>query len=377
MESKPKIHSKPKPQILVDQMTQMAMRLGTGGRLPGVRELSAQFGVAKATVSDALDQLEARGIITRRQGSGIYVAPTAGCRTIGLVFGSNIFDGSVSPVYRMLLERCMARAAEGRDQFSFYLDMPQPTAVTGAVGVHLDLINDVRSGKLSGLLFTYNGTEKQRQWQRSLTIPTVAYIPTDRCANTVGIDYGGLVRAGVLHLAAHGCRRIALVTVLGFLREEGFEEDLTAYSAALREVGGRRKHPELIWEHRPNDDAPHTEATAKLWETQGRQAVESLFVGKTRPDGLVVTDDMMCRGVLAGLEKLGLKPGRDVQIATHYTHESDSLRGRRSALTRLEIDPADIVEALFKSLELQMIDGKSVAAVLIKPTLLAPKITKK
>src|SRR5438034_8202315 len=45
-----------------------------GVRLPSERELVLQFGCARMTVHRALRELEAEGLIERRQGSGSYVA---------------------------------------------------------------------------------------------------------------------------------------------------------------------------------------------------------------------------------------------------------------------------------------------------------------
>jgi GntR family histidine utilization transcriptional repressor len=59
--------------------TSIQQRIAAGGwqpgvRLPSERELVQQFGCARMTVHRALRELEAEGLIERRQGSGSYVA---------------------------------------------------------------------------------------------------------------------------------------------------------------------------------------------------------------------------------------------------------------------------------------------------------------
>lgn len=59
--------------------TSIEQRIADGGwkpgvRLPSERELVQQFGCARMTVHRALRELEAEGLIERRQGSGSYVA---------------------------------------------------------------------------------------------------------------------------------------------------------------------------------------------------------------------------------------------------------------------------------------------------------------
>jgi GntR family transcriptional regulator len=45
------------------------------GTLPSETELSQRFAVSRATIRDALAQLEQRGVITRRHGAGTFVTP--------------------------------------------------------------------------------------------------------------------------------------------------------------------------------------------------------------------------------------------------------------------------------------------------------------
>ena len=59
--------------------TSIQRRIAEGGwepgvRLPSERELVQEFGCARMTVHRALRELEAEGLIERRQGSGSYVA---------------------------------------------------------------------------------------------------------------------------------------------------------------------------------------------------------------------------------------------------------------------------------------------------------------
>lgn len=50
-----------------------AARLSAGARLPAERRLSVDLAVSRSTVATALEDLERRGLVTRRQGSGTYV----------------------------------------------------------------------------------------------------------------------------------------------------------------------------------------------------------------------------------------------------------------------------------------------------------------
>ena len=61
---------------IVDQMAEMirSRSLGPGTRLPSVRDLAGQTMVSLITIRRAYSDLEAAGLIQRRQGQGTFVA---------------------------------------------------------------------------------------------------------------------------------------------------------------------------------------------------------------------------------------------------------------------------------------------------------------
>jgi len=52
-------------------------RLGVGSKLPSERDLQAETGAARGTIREALFQLQAEGLIYRRDRSGWYICPPA------------------------------------------------------------------------------------------------------------------------------------------------------------------------------------------------------------------------------------------------------------------------------------------------------------
>ncbi|WP_158076963.1 GntR family transcriptional regulator [Streptomyces sp. CB02009] len=53
-------------------------RLVAGTRLPGIRELSEEYGVATGTVQRALTELRNEGLIYSHQGRGSFVSDSSG-----------------------------------------------------------------------------------------------------------------------------------------------------------------------------------------------------------------------------------------------------------------------------------------------------------
>ena len=72
------------------------------------------------------------------------------------------------------------------------------------------------------------------------------------------------------------------------------------------------------------------------------------------PQGIVCLDDDFTRGALVEMAKMGVRPGVDVQIATHTNRGSDLLYGYEDVLIRLAIDPARVAANMFDVLETLM-----------------------
>ena len=61
---------------IADQLARLILDARPGVRLPSEHELVAHLGVSRATATQALRELEQRGVVYRRQGRGTFVADT-------------------------------------------------------------------------------------------------------------------------------------------------------------------------------------------------------------------------------------------------------------------------------------------------------------
>jgi DNA-binding LacI/PurR family transcriptional regulator len=104
---------------------------------------------------------------------------------------------------------------------------------------------------------------------------------------------------------------------------------------------------------------------------QGIQLAQDIFGGRSsRPDGIVIANDLMAQGVLMTLHRLGVVVNKDVFVATHANRGSAVLHNYEDQITRVEYDPTEIVQVLFDQLETQMAgDVAAPQEVIIKPQL--------
>lgn len=90
------------------QITELLLReIGAGRwlhgeRLPPEADLAARLGVAVGTLRKALAELESRGVLERRQGSGTYVRAATAGRSIYEFFRLERLDGAGLPTAEVL-----------------------------------------------------------------------------------------------------------------------------------------------------------------------------------------------------------------------------------------------------------------------------------
>jgi DNA-binding LacI/PurR family transcriptional regulator len=369
-----------KTQALSARLSEMARDLGPSARLPTMTELSKQLGVSMMTLNRALSELEAQGIIYRRQGSGTYVAPLrpgAGARSVGLVYDRDIFGSGQSPFCGLLVDEARRRAQSGDERFSLYLAIPSRDGLP----VNDDLLLAIEKKDVDGLLIVCEANSPAVKWLSEQELPVVAlsYLPVVK--NRVAIDWAALASEGVRELVARGCRDIALwlPVGVGLGRQKGERSfpELDAFRLALQDAELPYK-TKRVWRLDDLDAGADAQRPDALRDStnqeQGFLAAFETFgdAGQDdRPDGIVILDDMMTRGALVVLEQKGLELGRDVHIATHANRGSNVLRPYEEQLARLEIDPGAIAGAMFSMLE-GLIEGRAVETpVRISPSIAA------
>lgn len=348
-----------KTRALSGGLLDVARRLGPGGKFPTMQHMCEQFQVSMVTLDRALHQLEEKNVICRKHGVGVFVSPRLNQRRIGLVYGYDFLQTGSSFFARMLVEHAQTRSASKNERFRFFLDV---ASAKKDAPTHQDLLEDIRSQRLSGIIFAGVEGAHRLDWIRDLQVPVVALSSRAAISYRVTIDFEELIQQGVRALASQGCRRIALL--------DGMTEDAEARTgrvAAFREAMARvglEAVPEFIW-HSPVSPAA-VFPQGELLEQLGEQAIRELFAKdvaaragrREAPDGLVIADDMMTRGAVTALRELRLRVGRDVKVATHANRGSPALRTCASDMILIEVDPGEVVDALFEMLETLM-DGET------------------
>ena len=336
---------------------ELALSLGSGNKLPTVREICKSLRISAVTAENVLSGLEQDEVIIRRHGSGIYVSPRLYQQNVALVFGRNAFNPGPATFCGMIVERSQQRAQSHNETFSFFIDTGHDST-DDSVPVHSDLASALAKGRIDGMLLVARHSKLQETWLRSQNVPLVSFdggIKPPVGPSAVAFDMEATVTLAVKELVSRGCRRLALIGTSN-ASVEAFRSSLISHGLPADTAG-------VV--------TPFTDASPTSDRTQlGRQAMQLLAGAK--PDGVIVLDDMLASGVVIELRERGFTIGQDVLLASHVNRAAPTLASVMDQIIALEVDPDEIVETMFKLLESQM--GKNAPpapGVLVQPRVTA------
>ena len=131
-----------------ERLQQMARQLGAGAKLPAVPELRRDLGVSMTALGAALAELEARGIIERRNGVGTLVTERVTelvPRTLALVVSPRTLGAGHAPFWDFLVKTLEGHAHESGDkiEFHFALASAPQSAESGRACLQRGLVEGV------------------------------------------------------------------------------------------------------------------------------------------------------------------------------------------------------------------------------------------
>jgi DNA-binding LacI/PurR family transcriptional regulator len=327
-------------------LLELARTRGPGIKLPTFQELCRQFSVSRTTLERALEPLERRGLLSRRQGSGIYVEPAIRLKTVGVAFGGDIFGEQFSPFWRLLLESSRAQVGQRPLTARAYLDVEN---TKGGLGGHTQLLEDLEFRRLDGLLiFAPPSDTEIGRWLDGFGVPRVSLGAWGSPWHVL-FDVRRFARLAAEVLAGRPLRRIAL---LG----HGIMSDQALIAESLHAVGlGDVELDDWsyeTWSPRIPEAGSHEHCA---YETARRRIADRALT--PLPDAIISMEDTMTRGVSFALQEAGLQPGGDRPIVTIENRGSMVLCPFAPRLNRVVFDPAAIVKAALDMLECLMEGG--------------------
>jgi len=338
-------------RAISEKLKEMAVRSGPNAKLPTRRELCVTLGTSSRTIDDALNDLEARNVIYRRQGSGIYVSPRVHRKTIRILMDATLVESDcISPFWSLLwglFGKVAKERAETHDEEVLF-NLVNLTRYRDDLPLAEDFVHQIETGQLHGVVNI--GLNFNTESMINMGFPLVVFAGDGHWHVTMLMS--DLIELLVPALAASGATRIALWRPAHRAGHELMydvaEVDL---AKSLCQKYGIELLDELIQDFRHSDRSKLPGA-----QDQGYDLCMRTFgdPNSVKPDAILCCDDMMTDGALSAMHRLGLFPGRDIIVGTHTNRGSSLLHGYERDLILAEYDPIEIVRAIFAKLDILM-----------------------
>ena len=285
-----------------------AGRYGAGSRLPSEIQLVKQFSVSRPTVARALRDLETKGLIERRAGSGTYVRLNHQRAITARILGLLVPGLSTTEIFQIICGE-IASLARVKEYGLLWGGSTNPRQDTDASLKHAEEIcKQFIERKISGVFFApaelQPGQEEANgrlaESLREAGIPVVLIdrdllcFPERSDFDLVGIDNmaGGFMLAQ--HLIKMGCQKLCFVA-----------RPLSASTVEARIAGIRDA---LVRNHiEPDPGWVHWGDPADI------KFVRSLLAGR-QADAFICANDDTAAVLLRSLESQGVHVPRDVRL---------------------------------------------------------------
>lgn len=315
-------------QVYSKLRRKIANEANSGDRLPSQNELAEEFGLSFLTVREALSVLAQEGVIERSRGRDTIVIDPHGGQYIAILSELDISHPRTSYHFRCVPQLLRQRLRSHGRQVRLCIG----TAIPGADNSNAfikgmsscdELLEDLEAERVCGVVSVGETTRKFAAYLKTLGVPVVGCDAS--LDDRVSVDYEAIIATGMEYLLEQERRNIA------FLGWQGAEQ-----IARLAESYGIKVRPEWV-----RCDL-HPAAPAAGWE----EFREIWNAGDRRPDGLLITDDLLFDDALHGMIAAGVKVPEELCVVTHVNR--GGAFWSPFPVARLEVDSEAMAEAMAK-----------------------------
>jgi len=305
MATKPK-HTEISTKIVADIASG---KFPAGSRLPSEVQLVKQFTVSRPTVGRALRDLEAKGLIERRAGSGTYVRSSAAQSATTRIFGLLVPGLGTTEIFQIICGE-IASLARVQNYGLLWGGSTNPHEDTDASLEHAEVLcRQFIARKISGVFFapaelTPGQEPANRRLAESLREAGIAVVLLDRDLRSfpqrsdfdlVCLDNMASGYMVAEHLIKLGCRRLVFVA-----------RPMSAATVDARIAGVR----EALARHRIEPDP----GWIRSGDPSDPKFVRSLVAGK-QADAFVCANDNTAALLMRSIEACGFRTPNDFRVA--------------------------------------------------------------
>ena len=298
-----------------------------GDRLSSEVKFAEEFGVSTLTIREALAFLVQEGRVVRRRGSGTYVAETAQAEFVAILTQLDTIHQNTSYFFQLLTQQvCDQARAQGlpyRLYHGYGNTDVTPLDSFGEAGSNL--VGAINDGDVRGIIAL--NADARGRWHAVAKDRGLPLVGHGRVYDhSVRISNADLAQQGVEYLHNCGRRRLALIGWGGPIVSAPFREALDTFGLAARDAWIRV-------DRHPCGPGAGYHSLQEIWAAAGR-----------KPDGLVVTDEVLFDSAVPAILELGISVPDDLMVIRHANRGMGGFAP--FPVARLEIDPAAIASGM-------------------------------
>lgn len=317
-------------KIAAELRSDIERQLQAGDTLPPERDLAERFSVHRLTIRQALEVLADEGLISRLHGRGTVVLDRNGTGEIAIVAKASLLSPSGSPYYQVVSHALLEVMKARNPKWSLRIHVGTGDQNDESLLQSLDLQEPDVMKRLRGV-FTFHPLQELETALLAQHVPMVMLagfmdaevVQGKGVRHCVWFDMRTLYDRGIALLQKAGCRSVGAIW-------------------QCEPNGSWLQHPlyrmlqKSGLEFRPEWVAPFT---GGLYEQAGYEAMIRLWRQPHHPDGILVHDDIACRGVLRAALHLGIDIPGQLRLVTHANRGVDL--PYHKSVTRVEFDPVE------------------------------------
>lgn len=359
-------------------------KLPPNEKLPTVRQLVQTLGICEATINRALGLVEQQGFIERHPGKGIFVADRSGTGEIAVVVRGELLGAEASPFYsrtcsaifdalhtlnpKWCVRLHVGKPVEDFERFFTTLDLLEHDIITRLRGVLTfhslgDLTGPLAQQGIPVVQVGATASPPPRQVDGSTDSPGTPAVPV---IYQVNLHRQSTIHLALSHLKERGCRTVGVllrvIPVASQIHKKNIQTTRETVRQTARELGLAIPEPWLAVEEGPLDEPSGYEQFMGLWKNP------------TRPQGVLVLDDVLCRGVLRATLQLGVDLPGDLRLITASSKNFEL--PYHKPVSRVEIDHETLAREAVHVMETLIRGGTVTPATLwIEPRLASGETT--
>lgn len=308
-----------------------------GQRLPSTSELSSQWNVHDRAIQKAMKRLTAEGILERSPRRGTFIRAKEERPIIGILVGANLLNEEYRfyrAIVEFIREEIFSRGMDLRVYDRLRFNKTEQT-----IDIMHKFERDMRSHLFKGLISISASLKIFEPNVISIQLPTVSF---SRSHSTVITDNADFIHSALECIVERNRHKIAYIrTFSSFPYTQDVDEFLQFGTSQGLKVGKNDIYQIVP----PASGIMNFESTGY---TEMIKLMNQWDIRKSWPDALIVSDDVLMKGVALALRERKIKVPEQLLVITDANEGIDY--PYLVPVVRIEISPREISQALTRIL---------------------------